>query len=370
MSASSKPMFRADHVGSLLRPKSITDAFKKFNNNEISNDAFTEIQDSAIIDVINLQESLGLQSITDGEFRRASYWSTFVERVQGLEVAESRFSFHDDHGHEQQFTAPIVTEKLSRPQSVAGDEFNFVKENTSQTPKTTIVSPPTMHMWRLDKTIVDNCYDSREKYFSELAKIFREEIQSLFELGSTYIQLDDVPIPMMSDPKILEIIRNDDINPDVLLNDYIKLFNDCIDERPKELKIAVHMCRGNYKGKFLSEGGYETLAEKIFNELNVDTFFLEYDSPRSGDFEPLKHVPKNKSVILGIVSSKTPQIESKDDLKAKIDDASQYIDINQLGLSPQCGFASTVAGNPVTLDVEKSKLSLIVEVASEVWGSK
>ena len=370
MSVSSKPLFRADHVGSLLRPKAITDGFKKFNNKEISNETFLEIQDSAIKDVIKLQENIGLQSITDGEFRRASYWSTFVERVQGLEVAESRFSFYDDHGHEQQFTAPIVTEKLSRPNSVAGDEFNFVKENTTQTPKTTIVSPPTMHMWRLDETLANDCYESREKYFSELANIFREEIQSLYELGSTYIQLDDVPIPMMSDPKILDIIRNDGINPDVLLNDYIKLFNDCIDERPKELKIAVHMCRGNYKGKFLSEGGYETLAEKIFNELNVDTFFLEYDSPRSGDFEPLKHVPKNKSVILGIVSSKTSQIESKDKLKTRIDEASQYIDINQLGLSPQCGFASTVAGNPVTLDVEKSKLALIVEVANEVWGSK
>jgi 5-methyltetrahydropteroyltriglutamate--homocysteine methyltransferase len=368
MAARTKPPFRADHVGSLLRPRAITEAFKKFNAGEITTEEVTAVQDQAIRDVIALQESVGLESITDGEFRRASYWSTFVERVNGLEISKALFTFHDDHGHEQEFTAPIVTTKVSRTTPIAGDEFDFLKINTSKTAKTTIVSPPTMHMFRLDQTIEPGIYDSTKDYFADLAQVYREEIKALAEAGSSYIQLDDVPIPMLSDPTVQARVKEDGIDPTQLMNDYIDLFNDCLRDRPDGVTIAVHMCRGNYKGKFLSEGGYETFAEKFFNELNVDAFFLEYDSPRSGDFEPLKYVPKNKIVVLGLVSSKTPQMESQDDLRSRIDEAAQYIDLDQLALSPQCGFASTVAGNPITVDDEKAKLAMIVEVAGKVWG--
>jgi 5-methyltetrahydropteroyltriglutamate--homocysteine methyltransferase len=225
-----------------------------------------------------------------------------------------------------------------------------------------------MHMFRLDQTIEPGIYDSTKDYFADLAQVYREEIKALAEAGSSYIQLDDVPIPMLSDPTVQARVKEDGIDPTQLMNDYIDLFNDCLRDRPDGVTIAVHMCRGNYKGKFLSEGGYETFAEKFFNELNVDAFFLEYDSPRSGDFEPLKYVPKNKIVVLGLVSSKTPQMESQDDLRSRIDEAAQYIDLDQLALSPQCGFASTVAGNPITVDDEKAKLAMIVEVAGKVWG--
>jgi len=368
MAARTEPPFRADHVGSLLRPRAITEAFKKFNAGEITAEEVTAVQDRAIRDVIALQESVGLESITDGEFRRASYWSTFVERVNGLEISKALFTFHDDHGHEQEFTAPIVTTKVSRTTPIAGDEFDFLKVNTSKTAKTTIVSPPTMHMFRLDQTIEPGIYDSTKDYFADLAQVYREEIKALAEAGSSYIQLDDVPIPMLNDPTVQARVKEDGIDPTQLMNDYIDLFNDCLRDRPDGVTIAVHMCRGNYKGKFLSEGGYETFAEKFFNELNVDAFFLEYDSPRSGDFEPLKYVPKNKIVVLGLVSSKTPQMESQDDLRSRIDEAAQYIDLDQLALSPQCGFASTVAGNPITVDDEKAKLAMIVEVAGKVWG--
>jgi len=368
MAARTKPPFRADHVGSLLRPKSITDAFKQFLAGEISADEVAAVQDEAIKGVIELQESVGLEAITDGEFRRASYWSSFVERVNGLDVGEARFTFHDDHGHEQKFTAPIVTSKVSRTTPIAGDEFEFVKANTSKTPKTTIVSPPTMHMFRLDQTIEPGIYDSTKEYFADLAQVYREEIAALAEAGSTYIQLDDVPLPMLSDPNVQARVKADGIDPGQLMNDYVDLFNDCLAGRPAGVTIAVHMCRGNYKGKFLSEGGYETFAEKFFNDLNVDAFFLEYDSPRAGDFEPLRYVPKDKMVVLGLVSSKTPEMESQDDLRARIDEAAQFIDLDQLGLSPQCGFASTVAGNPVTVDDEKAKLAMIVEVADKVWN--
>ena len=368
MAARTKPPFRADHVGSLLRPKSITDAFKKFHAGEISADEVTAAQDQAIKDVIALQESVGLEAITDGEFRRASYWSSFVERVNGLEVSKALFTFHDAHGHEQEFPAPIVTTKVSRTTPIASDEFEFVKANTGKTPKTTIVSPPPMHMFRLDQTIEPGVYDSTKEYFADLAQVYREEIAALAEAGSTYIQLDDVPIPMLSDPKVQEHVKADGIDPAQLMNDYIDLFNDCLADRPTGVTVAVHMCRGNYKGKFLSEGGYETFAEKFFNDLDVDAFFLEYDSPRAGDFEPLKFVPKDKMVVLGLVSSKTPEMESQDDLRARIDEAAQFIDLDQLGLSPQCGFASTVAGNPVTVDDQKAKLAMIVEVADKVWN--
>lgn len=362
------PPFRADHVGSLLRPRTINDAFKKFHSGEIDREAFTEVQDRAIDEVIRLQESVGLKSVTDGEFRRASYWSTFVERVDGLEVGESLFTFHDDHGHEQAFTAPIVVSKVGRSRTIAGDEFGYLKSHTAQTPKTTIVSPPTMHLFRLGKTIQDGVYADTAAYFADLAAVYREEIEALATDGCTYIQLDDVPVPMLCDPKVQARVREDGLDPDQLMADYVDLFNDCLRGRPAGVTVAVHMCRGNYKGKFLSEGGYETFAEMFFNKLDADAFFLEYDNERSGDFEPLRFVPKDKVAVLGIVSSKTPEMESKDSLKSRIEEAAKYIDLDQLCLSPQCGFASTVAGNPVTVDVEKAKLSLIVETAAEVWG--
>ena len=361
------PPFRADHVGSLLRPKSITEAFKKKIAGEIDDTEFRAINDAAIIDVIKLQVEAGLQSITDGEFRRASYWSRFVQRVDGLEVREALFTFHDDHGHEQEFTAPHVASKVRRSQSIAGEEFAFVNANTNATPKVTLPSPPSMHFWRLDKGIEDGVYQDHEEFFADLAKVYREEISALADEGATYIQLDDVPIPMLCDPTVQERVQSTGMDPEQLMNDYIDLFNDCLKDKPASITAAVHMCRGNYKGKFLSEGSYETFAEKFFNDLDADAFFLEYDTPRAGDFEPLRFVPKNKTVVLGLVSSKSPEMETVDELGARIDEAAQSIDLEQLALSPQCGFASTVAGNPVTEDVEKAKLSLIVEVADKVW---
>ncbi len=369
MAERSKPPFRADHVGSLLRPKTITEGFKKLHAGKIDQAEFNAIQDTAIDEVIKLQEDIGLKSVTDGEFRRASYWSTFVERVDGLDISQSLFTFTDDEGNENNFTAPIVTGKVGRSQSIAGDEFAYLHVRTKQTPKTTIVSPPTMHLFRMNETIQTDVYPDTAAYFADLAAVFREEIKALSDAGCTYVQLDDVPVPMLCDPKVQDKVRAQGIDPDQLMIDYIDLFNDCLRDRPASVTAAVHMCRGNYKGRFLSEGGYETFAEKFFNDMDVDAFFLEYDSPRSGDFEPLKYVPNDKIVVLGIVSSKTPEMESVDDLKRRIDEAAQFIDLDQLCLSPQCGFASTVAGNPITVDVEKAKLARIVEVAEDVWGS-
>ncbi len=367
MTQRTEPPFRADHVGSLLRPKSLTEAFKKHRAGQITDDAFVAAQDGAIRKVIRLQEDAGLQSITDGEFRRASYWSRFVDRVDGLEVREALFSFHDDHGHTQDFTAPHVGDKIRRSQGIALDEFDFLHRHTSATAKITLPSPPSMHFWRLDQGIEPGLYDDLQACFTDLAAVYRQEITALAALGATYIQLDDVPLAMLCDPAVRELVRKAGLDPKELVRDYVALFNDCLRDRPEKVCVAVHLCRGNFKGHFLSEGGYGTVAEQLFNELQVDAFFLEYDSPRAGDFQPLRFVPADKIVVLGLVSSKTPELESIDDLRHRIDDAAKYLDLEQLCLSPQCGFASTVAGNPVNEEDEKAKLGLIVETAAQVW---
>ena len=368
MAERTPPPFRADHVGSLLRPKSITDGFKRFRAGDISENEYSAIQDNAIRDVIKLQEEAGLQSITDGEFRRNSYWYTFVDRVHGLGVREALFTFHDDHGHEQSFTAPHVEGKVERQQSIAGEEYDFVRAYTSQTPKITLPSPPSMHLWRKNEGVDRSVYETDQPFFDDLSAVFREEIAALAEAGCTYVQLDDVPLAMLCDENVRAQLIQVDMDPNRLLDKYIQLFNDCLRDRPDSVTAAIHLCRGNYKGHFISEGGYEDVADKMFNEINADAFFLEYDSGRAGDFEPLRHVPKDKTIVIGIVSSKSPELETVDNLCARIDDAAKIIDLDQLGLSPQCGFASTVAGNPVTVDDEKAKLARIVEVAEKVWG--
>jgi len=362
------PPFRADHVGSLLRPKELTTAFKAHRNGEIDDRAFATVQDQAIADVISLQEATGLKSITDGEFRRPSYWARFVDRVQGLEVRDALFTFHDDHGREVEFTAPHCASKLARPRPIAEDEYLYLAAHTSETPKITLPSPPTMHFWRLDKGIDAAAYSNSTDFFADLAGIYRAEIQALYDRGCRYVQLDEVPLAMLCDASIRDKVQTAGLDPARLIDDYIQLFNDAIGTRPDDMRLSIHVCRGNFKGHFLSEGGYEDIARRFFQEVEADGFFLEYDTPRAGDFEPLRHVPRNKRVILGMVSSKEAAMESVDSLRARIDEASRHIDGDQLGISPQCGFASTVAGNPVTVEVEKAKLSLCVEVANKVWG--
>lgn len=368
MSHRAKPPFRADHVGSLLRPRALIDAYKQHAAGSIDDGQFQAIQDEAVREAIALQEDAGLEAITDGEFRRASYWARFVDKVDGLEVREALFTFHDDHGHEQAFTAPHVAGKVKRSRMIAGDEFAFVKANTSKTPKVTLPSPPSMHFWRLNQGIDSDSYRDPKEFFADLAAVYRDEIAALANEGATYVQLDDVPFAMLCDPAVKAQVTAAGFDADGLVDDYVALFNDCLRDKPQGVTAAVHLCRGNYKGHFLSEGGYETIADTFFNKLDVDAFFLEYDSPRAGDFQPLRFVPAGKSVVLGLVSSKNPEMESSDELCRRVDEAARHIDLDQLCLSPQCGFASTVAGNPVTMDDERAKLSLIVSVADQVWG--
>jgi 5-methyltetrahydropteroyltriglutamate--homocysteine methyltransferase len=369
MTATAKrnPPFRAEHVGSLLRPKELTRAFHEVSDGSMTAEAFREVQDRAIRDVVAMQEEIGLQAVTDGEFRRASYWAHFVEAVDGLSVRTSAFTFHDASDEQQEFLAPHLSGRLSRGQSASAAEFSFLKSATKVTPKITMPSPPTMHFWDENLSPTNDIYDDLDAFFADLARIYREEIAELAGLGARYIQIDEVPLAMLCDATVREAVRSRGADPEDLIGRYIRLINDSLADRPENMTFAMHVCRGNFKGQWLSEGGYEAVAERIFSEIQVDALFLEYDTPRAGDFAPLRFVSDDKTVVLGLITSKTGDLEAPDNLRRRIDEATQYMPLERLALSPQCGFASTVKGNPVTLDDEKNKLRLVVDVAASVW---
>jgi 5-methyltetrahydropteroyltriglutamate--homocysteine methyltransferase len=366
--ATQRPPFRADHVGSLLRPKALRDAFRRHAQGEIEPAAFAEIQDKAIRDVVRLQEETGLQVVTDGEFRRSSYWGRFVERCNGFEIRPAVFKFRDDHGHEVDFTATYASEKLSRTQPLAVDEFAFLSQVTKVTPKITMPAPSTMHFYRCTNFADPKAYTSAEAFFADLAAIYRQEIADLAKAGCHYIQLDEVAIAMLCDPAIRDKVSGAEQDPDKLVDLYIKAINDCVAGAPADMVIGIHMCRGNFRGRYLSEGGYESVAERFFTGANATHFLLEYDTARAGDFKPLRFVPKTKGVVLGLVSTKTPVLETLDVLQRRTNEAAKFIDLQRLGIGPQCGFASTAGGNPLTEDDERAKLRLLIEAASAIWN--
>jgi 5-methyltetrahydropteroyltriglutamate--homocysteine methyltransferase len=347
--------FRADHIGSLLRPKKLREAFRTKSGSELK-----AVQDEAIRDVVRLQRDCGLEVITDGEFRRLSYWEKFVRLTKGLEVKEAMFTFHDEAGHESGFTAPYVGGRVSREEPITLDEWGF--GNT----KITLPAPSSMHFWRF--TDWGRAYDSAEVFFRDLGRVYQAEIADLAKAGCKYVQLDEVAIAILCDPAAREKVKAAGGDPGQLVDLYIGAINEALKDRPEAMTIGVHVCRGNYKGMYLSEGGYDSVAENFFGRTNVDHFLLEFDTPRAGGFSPLKHVPKDKSVVLGLVSSKAPALERMDELRQRVDEAGRYVDAARLAISPQCGFASTLGGNPVTEADERAKLALCVEAARCIWG--
>ena len=362
------PLFRADHVGSLLRPDSLRQAFRAHAEGKIDDDAFIRAQDDAIREIVDLQESIGLQSITDGEFRRASYWSHFADGIDGLAVAPARFEFHDETGHAMNFLAPHTIAKLRRARSLSGAEFDFLRGATGRTAKITLPSPPTLHFWDKPDSVRAAGYPDDDAFFADVTKIFQDEIADLARRGATYIQIDDVPLAMLCDEALRARLSASGEDPDAVLSRYIELFNACLATVPDTMTVALHVCRGNFKGHWLSEGGYGRVARRMFNEIDVDSYFLEFDSPRAGDFSPLADMPKHKSVVLGIVSTKTATLESAAAVRRRIDEAAKVLPLDQLALSPQCGFASAVSGNPITINDQIHKLRLVVEIANDVWG--
>ena len=362
-----RPPFRADHIGSLLRPQKLRQAFRAHAANEMPDAAFRAAQDEAIRDVVKLQEECGLQVITDGEFRRISYWEKFVRLTRGLVVKDAVFKFHDAHGHESDFTAPYVTAKVGRAEPITLDEFEFVKKNTSLTGKVTMPAPSTMHFYRFTQYCNPGVYASAKEFFVDLGKVYQQEIAELAKAGCRYVQLDEVALAMLCDPAAREKVKAAGGNADELVDLYVDAINQAVKGTPAGMVVGVHLCRGNYKGMYLSEGGYTSIAERLFNRANVNHFLLEFDTPRAGDFAPLAMMPKSKGVVLGLVSSKTPQLEPMDLLRKRTEEAAKYVDLSQLAISPQCGFASTMGGNPVTEADERAKLRLCVEAARIIW---
>jgi 5-methyltetrahydropteroyltriglutamate--homocysteine methyltransferase len=362
-----KPPFRADHIGSLLRPAPLRQAFRGFHAGELPAEGFAAMQDAAIREAIRLQEDVGLGVVTDGEFRRGSYWSRFVERVEGLDVGRARFNFHDDRGDELSFTAPIVTGKLARRFPIALDEFAFLRDNSRALPKVTLPAPSTMHFWRGPDYAAPGVYGDLLAFFRDLGGIYRAEIAELAAAGCRYIQLDEVALAMLCDPAVRAKVAGDgDTNAVVEL--YVEAIAEAVAGAPADMAIGVHLCRGNFKGKYLAEGGYGDIARTLFKCPGVTHFLLEFDTARAGDFAPLRFVGADKGVVLGLLSSKNAAMEALDHLMARIEDAAHFIDKDRLAISPQCGFASTVAGNPVTEADQSAKLARCVEVARTVWG--
>jgi 5-methyltetrahydropteroyltriglutamate--homocysteine methyltransferase len=327
------------------------------------------VEDKAIAEVVKKEESVGLKSITDGEFRRAFFHLDFLEQLDGVTVTGS-IEASSDAQDKVGFTPPklSVTGKLRHVRNIQVDDFNYLKSQVTQTPKVSIPSPTMVHFRGGRKAIDIESYPDMDEFFEDLAQCYRDEINALYQSGCRYIQLDDTNLAYLCDPKMRAgaIERGDD--PDELPRTYAALINAVIDGRPDDLTVGIHLCRGNFRSTWFAEGSYEPVAEVLFNELNVDAYFLEYDDERSGDFAPLRFVPDHKTVVLGLVTSKVPDLESKQDLIQRVKDAAKYMPLENMCLSPQCGFSSTVHGNELTEDDQWAKLELVINTAREIWG--
>jgi 5-methyltetrahydropteroyltriglutamate--homocysteine methyltransferase len=365
------PPYRADHVGSYLRPQHLIDARDRHARGELSADALREIEDTAIRELVRRQEEVGLRGITDGEFRRTFFHVDFLEQLDGVRIKESGFvaTFRRDNGTEVGFKPPTmhVTAPIRHKESIQGHDFEFLSTATTRTPKVCIPSPSMLHFRGGRQAISESVYPELDAFYDDLAAAYRAEIQDLAARGCRYLQLDDTNLAYLCDDKIRESTRARGDDPNELPRLYCRLINEAIAGRPDDMAICVHLCRGNYQSAWVAKGGYEPVAEILFNELAIDGFFLEYDDERSGDFAPLRFVPKGKKVVLGIMTSKKADLESKEALKRRIDEAARYVPMAQLAISPQCGFSSTVQGNQITTDVQWRKLERLVEVAAETW---
>src|SRR6478672_4065019 len=364
-----KPPFRADHVGSLLRPKHMLEARDKLDKGEITTAELRRVEDEAIRHAVKRQEDVGLKSITDGEFRRRSWHMDFICRIGGVVSAGTQVRpFHNEKGDvKNEIEVPKVVGRLQLEQPIFADDFQFLKSITKATPKFSIPSPSMLH--GLGSTLEDkSVYADPEDFWHDLAKVYVDELRALDRLGCTYLQIDDTMFATLADPEYRKKINPLAGAQEQLHKTYIRLLNDSLAGRPAGMTVCVHTCRGNHRSAWVAAGGYDPVAEAVFNELNVDGFFLEYDDERSGSFEPLRFVPKGKIVVLGLLTSKKGALEKKDDVKRRIDAATKYVDLDQLALSPQCGFASTLLGNLLSEDQQFAKLALVVEIAREVWG--
>jgi 5-methyltetrahydropteroyltriglutamate--homocysteine methyltransferase len=364
-----KPPFRVEHVGSFLRPERLIQAARDRKAGKIGDADVKRLQDECVREVVTFQDAIGLPTITDGEFRRRSWSAGFIDAVEGFALRDGTLTFRDESKVIGVAASPYAKAPLKRKQRIIADDYKFLKSVVRKgVPKVTMAAPDVMHYFLGPKAFETSVYRDREAYFEDLARIYREEIADLAKEGCTYLQLDDTALPCNCDAHAREDVKARGEDADELTDRYVRLFNDCVAERPKGMTIATHLCRGNLKGAWMAEGGYEPIADKLFNEMDAGIYCLEYDTERAGDFAPLRFLPKGKRVILGLVSTKTPVLESKDALKRKIGEAAKHAPLDQLGIGPQCGFSSGGgSGQAVTQDDTRRKLELVMEVAHDVW---
>jgi 5-methyltetrahydropteroyltriglutamate--homocysteine methyltransferase len=364
----SKPPFRADHVGSLLRPAALKDARAKRERGEISAEALAQIEDREIEKVIRKQEEVGLEAVTDGEFRRAFWNYDFLGRLDGVEayLGERKIKFQ---GAQPKPMMLRVVGKLGAFNAhPMVEHFKFVEAHSKAMAKMTIPSPSSLHFRYGRDAVPASLYPSMHDFYRDLGETYRKATRAFADAGCRYLQLDEVNFAYLCDPKLRELVANRGEDPQMLAHIYAGMINAAISDLPADMTTAMHLCRGNFRSTFVASGGYEPVAETLFNEIKINAYFMEYDSERAGGFEPLRFVPKDKMVVLGLVTSKSGKLESSDELKRRIDEATKFIALDQLCLSPQCGFASTEEGNILAEDEQWAKLAMIVEVADEVWG--
>ena len=367
--------FRADHVGSLLRPTELLQARQRRERNEITDAALHVVEDRCIRDVVKMQEDIGLQAVTDGEYRRKLWNVDFIKKFAGVVVKEGLAeeagkSFQGGDANLQRSPTRFeVTGKLKRVREHEVENFKFTQSVSKVTAKLSIPSPSVLHFRGGRGGVSTAAYPEMGEFLTDLARVYREEVQALAEAGCTYLQIDDTNLAYLCDPKMREGVKKIGEDPDRLPTLYANLINECIKDRPANMVVCTHLCRGNFASAWVAEGGYDPVAEVLFNELKVDGYFLEFDSPRAGNFAPLRYLPKGKRLMLGLVTTKTGQLEDATELKRRIDEAAKIAPLDQLGIAPQCGFSSTVLGNKLTLDEQIAKLKLVVDVARDVWGT-
>ncbi|MGE0736331.1 MAG: 5-methyltetrahydropteroyltriglutamate--homocysteine S-methyltransferase [Alphaproteobacteria bacterium] len=363
-----------DHIGSFVRPPELMKAWFEEEAGKLSSAELRRITDAAIRDVVKLQEDIGLEFVTDGEFRRGGWSRGFLVAVDGFTFKPSHLTFRNEAGVSTAAPAPVATKKIKRLRPIVAEDFAFLKTVATKTAKVTMPTPSHMHFGHFSDARDKTIYPDANEYWHDLTQVYREEIADLAKVGCKFLQLDEVPLTLCCDDTNRAIAVKHGEDPDKLADTYIRVFNQAVAGRPKDMKIAVHFCRGNMQGLWMGDGGYGPIAERIFNEMDCDAFLLEYDSPRAGDFEPLKYLPKGRVAYLGLISTKKPELESADYLLRRLDEARRYADIGRLGLCPQCGFGSSamskfnVLPNPMTEDLERRKLGRLLEVADKVWA--
>ncbi len=366
------PRFRADHVGSLLRPQRLLDARSQFEAGDIGREALQAVEDDCVAQVAGVQEAAGLEAITDGEFRRTIWWLEFIKAIRGIRIAEPdrNLPFSGGDTGWEYYPSTVRTEaRLTRPGDIMRRDYEVLAAATSKTAKITIPSPSRIHFHGGRPAVSREAYPEMDAFWADIAAIYREEIAALEAAGCRYIQIDDPVLTYFLDSKLRESVRDIGEDPDALLATYVDLLNECVRARRTDTYLTVHLCRGNSRSKWISRGSYEPIAEAIFANLKIDAYFLEYDDERSGGFEPLRFMADGKGVVLGLITSKSGELERIDDLRRRVDEAARHVPMERLAISPQCGFASEVGGNIVTFDDQMAKLDLTLRTADAIWGS-